>query len=94
MEMADREDYIFAQEQNRELLTINRFFADRLSFLGQWFALTLKWELPYVWLGLRIPHERLLRGFSRAPKKFLGDVDVFGACLETSSPTLSIATKK
>jgi len=68
MEMADREDYIFAQEQNREPLTINRFFADRSSFLGHWFAPTLKWELPYVWLGLRIPHERLLKGLSRPPK--------------------------
>gem|GEM_PF-6846290 len=66
--MADREDYIFAQEQNREPLTINRFFADRSSFLGHWFAPTLKWELPYVWLGLRIPHERLLKGLSRPPK--------------------------
>jgi len=45
----------------------------------------LKWELPYVWLGLRIPHDRLLKGFDRPSKKFLGDVDVFGACLETSS---------
>jgi hypothetical protein len=83
--MADLEDYIFAQEQNREMVTIKRFFADPASFLGHWFAPTLKWELPYVWLGLRIPHQRLLRGFNRPPKRFLGDVDVFGACLETSS---------
>ena len=38
-----------------------------------------------MWLGLRIPHERLLRGYSRSPKKFLGDVDVFGASLQASS---------
>ncbi|HKO95723.1 MAG TPA: hypothetical protein VJU86_01945 [Pyrinomonadaceae bacterium] len=86
MDEVNLDDYIFAQEQNREALTIRRFFADSLSFLGHWFSPTLKWDLPYVWLGLRIPHERLLRGFSRPPKRFLGDVDVFGACLETSSP--------
>src|ERR1051326_3776599 len=85
MEKADLKDYIFAQEQNREALTINRFFADRLSFLGLWFARTLKWELPYVWLGFRIPHKRLLKGFDCPSNRFLGDVDVFGACLETSS---------
>jgi len=70
MEKVDLKDYIFAQEQNREALTINRFFADRLSFLGLWFARTLKWELPYVWLGFRIPHERLLKGFECPPNRF------------------------
>ena len=86
MEKVELKDYIFGQERNREALTINRFFADRLSFLGFWFAPTLKWELPYVWLGFRIPHKRLLKGFDCPPNRFLGDVDVFGACLETSSP--------
>lgn len=38
-----------------------------------------------MWLGLRLPHERLLRGYKRPPKKFLGDVDVFGASLQASS---------
>jgi hypothetical protein len=85
--MPDLEDYIFAQEQNRETVTINRFFADSMGLLARWFSSTLKWDLPFVWLGFRIPHEYLLKGFSRPPKKFLGDVDVFGACLETSSPT-------
>lgn len=46
MEKVDLKDYIFAQEQNREALTINRFFADRLSVLGLWFARTLTWGLP------------------------------------------------
>lgn len=85
MEEVKLRDYIFAQEQNRERITINRFFADRLSLFDRWFSPTLKWDLPYVWLGLRIPHERLLRGFDRPPKRFTGDVDVFGACLEASS---------
>jgi hypothetical protein len=86
MDKAKLNDYIFAQEQYRETLTIKRFFADEGGLLGHWFSPAFKWDMPYVWLGLRIPHERLLRGYPRPPKKFLGDVDVFGASLEASSP--------
>jgi hypothetical protein len=78
-------DYIFAQEKARELVTIRRFFAGHGGLLTDWFWPTLKWSMPYVWLGLRIPHERLLRGYKWPPKKFLGDVDVFGASLQASS---------
>jgi hypothetical protein len=78
-------EYIFAQEQDRELVTIRRFFAGHGGTLTNWFWPTLKWSMPFVWLGLRIPHERLLRGYKRHPKKFLGDVDVFGASLQASS---------
>ncbi|HWS86438.1 MAG TPA: hypothetical protein VN282_05725 [Pyrinomonadaceae bacterium] len=85
MEPADRKDYISAQEQNRESVLIRRFFADRGSHLTHWFWPALRWSLPVVWLGLRIPHERLLRGYARPPKKFLGDVDVLGASLRASS---------
>lgn len=66
-------------------MLIRRFFADQGGHLNRWFWPALKWSLPVVWLGLRIPHERLLRGYSRPPKKFLGDVDVFGASLQASS---------
>lgn len=85
MEPPALKDYIFAQEKNRELVTIRRFFASHSGLLTGWFWPTLKWSMPFVWLGLRIPHERLLRGYSRPPKKFLGDVDVFGASLQASS---------
>lgn len=85
MERADPKDYIWAQERNRESVLIRRFFADQLSHLGHWFWPTLRWSLPVVWLGLRIPHERLLRGYNRPAKKFLGDVDVFGGSLQASS---------
>jgi hypothetical protein len=78
-------DYIFAQEKDRELVTIRRLFADQGGLLGHWFEPVLRWSMPFVWLGLRIPHERLLRGYKRPPKKFLGDVDVFGASLQASS---------
>lgn len=86
MKPPNRSDYIFAQEKRREVVTINRFFAGYSGDLSRWFSPTLKWDLPFVWLGLRIPHERLLRGFSGRPKPFLGDVDVLGANLEASSP--------
>jgi hypothetical protein len=81
----DINSYIFAQEQNREAVTIKRFFAERSTLLTPWFEWTLRLCMPYVWLGIRIPHERLLRGYKRPPKKFLGDVDVFGGNLEASS---------
>lgn len=85
MEPPTLKNYIFAQEKDRELVTIRRFFAGHGGLLNRWFWPTLKWSMPYVWLGLRVPHERLLRGYKRPPKKFLGDVDVFGASLEASS---------
>lgn len=85
MERPALKDYIFAQEKDRELVTIRRFFAGHGGLLTSWFWPTLKWSMPFVWLGLRIPHERLLRGHNRPPKKFLGDVDVFGASLQASS---------
>lgn len=85
MEQAEPKDYIYAHEQDRESVLIKRLFADQGPHLTNWFRPTLGWNLPVVWLGLRIPHERLLRGYSRPPKKFLGDVDVFGASLQVSS---------
>ena len=85
MEPARPKDYIYAQERNRESVLIRRFFADQGGHLNHWFWPALKWSLPVVWLGLRIPHEQLLRGYNRPPKKFLGDVDVFGASLQASS---------
>jgi hypothetical protein len=85
MDLPTLKDYIFAKEKDRELFTIRRFFAGHSGLLTSWFAPTLKWSMPYVWLGLRIPHEHLLRGYNRPPKKFLGDVDVFGASLQASS---------
>jgi hypothetical protein len=85
MEPAHPKDYIYAQKQNRESMLIRRFFADQGGHLSRWFGSALGWSLPVVWLGLGIPHERLLRGFNRPPKKFLGDVDVFGASLQFSS---------
>jgi len=85
MEPPEPKDYIFAQEQ-RETATINRLFAFGGPALGRWFEQGLRWSMPYVWLGLRIPHERLLKGYNRPPNKFLGDVDVLGASLEASSP--------
>jgi hypothetical protein len=85
MKTPELKDYIFAQEKDRELVTIRRFFADGGGLLGRWFEASLGLSMPYVWLGLRIPHERLLRGYRRPPKKFLGDVDVFGASLQASS---------
>lgn len=78
-------EYIFAQEKNRELVTIRRFFACHGGLLSNWFAPALGWCMPFVWLGLRIPHGRLLCGYKCPPKKFLGDVDVFGASLQASS---------
>jgi len=83
--MSNPNDYIFAQEQNRERITISRFFGDRLSLLDRWFSPTLKWDLPFVWLGFRVPHQRLLGGARCQTEKFQGDVDVFGACLECPS---------
>jgi hypothetical protein len=85
MEPSRPTDFIYAQERNRESVLIRRFFADQGGHLNHWFRPALKWSLPVVWLGLRIPHERLLRGYNRQPKKFLGDVDVFGASLQASS---------
>lgn len=85
MEPADPKDYISAREQDREAVLIRRFFADQSGHLDHWLGSALRWNLPVVWLGLRIPHERLLRGYGRPPKKFRGDVDVFGASLQASS---------
>jgi hypothetical protein len=45
----------------------------------------LKWFAPWVWIGLRLPQERLLRGFESAVKKYQGDVDVCGGPLEPES---------
>jgi hypothetical protein len=81
MEPAKREDYIFAQKERRERTTVNRFFASPESGLRSYFEHPFGWALPQVWLGLRLPHERLLHGFKRPPKKFLGDVDVCGGSL-------------
>lgn len=86
MESPDLEDYIFAQKQDRETVAIKRLFTLGGGLLARWFEPTLRWSMPWVLFGLRIPHERLLRGYNRPPKKFLGDVDVFGASLEASSP--------
>lgn len=85
METSGPDDYIFAQERNRETVTINRMFVDGGDMLGDWIGPALKWNMPFVWMGLRIPQERLLRGYARPPKKFLGDVDVFGASLQAVS---------
>lgn len=81
MESAKREDYIFAQKERRERTTVNRFFASPGSGLRSYFGHPFGWAFPYVWLGLRIPHERLLRSFKRPPKKFRGDVDICGGSL-------------
>lgn len=85
MESANLKDYIFAQEQDRERVTINRFFADQGALLGRPFNSRLGWNLPFMWLGLRLPHERLLSHYNRPPKKFRGDVDVMGGALEPVS---------
>jgi hypothetical protein len=85
MEPAEPKDYIYAHEQDRESVLIRRLFAGQGPHLTHWFRPTLGLNLPVVWLGLGIPHERLLRGFNRPPKKFRGDVDVFGASLRVSS---------
>lgn len=45
----------------------------------------LRWSLPWAWIGLRIPQRRLLRGTELPPKKFLGNIDVFGAPLQALS---------
>lgn len=66
-------------------MLIRRFFADEGGHLDHWLGPALNWNLPVVWLGLRIPHDRLLRGYPRPAKKFRGDVDVFGASLQASS---------
>jgi len=81
MEPAEPKDYIYAHEQDRESVLIRRLFAGQGPHLTHCFRPTLGLNLPVVWLGLGIPHERLLRGFNRPPKKFRGDVDVFGASL-------------
>src|SRR3712207_7588182 len=39
----------------------------------------------FPYMTLFRSHERLLRGYARPPKKFLGDVDVFGASLQAVS---------
>src|SRR2546423_6576259 len=80
MKTPDLNDYISAQKQNRELVLIKRLFLD--SELAGWIGPQLRLDLPYVWLGINIPHKRLLRGCSHLLKKFSGDVDVFGATLE------------
>lgn len=85
MEPANLKDYIFAQEQDRERVTINRFFADQGALLGHPFNARMEWNLPFMWLGLRLPHERLLSRCNRPPKKFRGDVDVMGGSLEPVS---------
>lgn len=82
---AEPQDYIFAQEKNRERTTIARLIASVISPTRDWFNPTLRWPLPFVWLGIRIPHSKLLTSFDRPPKKFMGDVDVLGATLEPSS---------
>ncbi len=86
MEPADLKDYIFAQEEKRERVTVNRFIATQGSLLAGRFTRPLGWSLPFMWLGLRIPHRRLLRGYNCPPKKFKGDVDILGGCLEPVSP--------
>lgn len=80
-----RDDYIFAQGTRRERTAINRLIADHGSGIKEALNSQLHWSLPWAWIGLRIPQRRLLRGTEMPPKKFLGDIDVFGAPLRASS---------
>lgn len=80
-----RDDYIFAQRQNRERVAINRLIADQMGMLRDVFGPNFGWALSGCWLGLRIPQRRLLRGLDLPANKLLGDVDVFGASLQPAS---------
>lgn len=86
MEPAKLKDYISEQGNKRERVTVNRLVAARGGLLGGRFTRPLGWGLPFSWLGLRIPHRRLLRGYDCPPKRFKGDVDVLGGPLEPASP--------
>jgi hypothetical protein len=81
----DLDDYIFAQGKRRERTAINRLIADYGGGVKDALNSQLRWRLPWAWLGLRIPQRRLLRGADLPAKKFLGDIDVFGAPLRPSS---------
>jgi hypothetical protein len=85
LKSSSRDDYIFAQGQRRERTAINRLIAARGGALKDPLNLQLRWGLPWAWLGLRVPQRRLLRGIDLPAKKFLGDVDVFGAPLQPLS---------
>jgi hypothetical protein len=80
-----RDDYIFAQGKLRERTAINRLIAGRGGTIKDALNSQLCWGLPWAWLGLRIPQRRLLRGIELPAKKFLGDIDVFGAPLQPAS---------
>lgn len=80
-----RNDYIFAQKERRERTAVNRLIADRGGAIKDALNPQLRWNLPWAWLGLRIPQRRLLRGLEVPAKKFLGDVDVCGAPLQPLS---------
>jgi hypothetical protein len=80
-----RNEYIFAQGKRRERTAINRLIADSGGVITDALNEQLRWALPWAWLGLRIPQRRLLKGVNLKAKKFLGDVDIFGASLQPAS---------
>lgn len=81
----NREDYIFAQKNRRERTAVNRLVVESGGSLGEELNGQLGWNLPWAWLGLRIPQRRLLRGIELSRGEFTGDVDVLGGSFTPNS---------
>lgn len=79
----------------REAHAVNRFLVQGQGLFNMWLQPLLNWPLPWMWMGLRIPHERLVGKAMAAEQGWKGDVDVFGGpVLWEDDPTVLDAHRR
>lgn len=78
MEHADR--HLFEMNP-REAEAVNRLLVHGQGLFGHVLYPLMNWPLPWMWLGLRIPHGRLVGRAVAEEHRWRGDVDVFGGPL-------------
>jgi hypothetical protein len=82
---ARREEYIFAQGNERERTAVNRLIVGNPGILSHCISSQLNLGFPCLWLGLRLPHRSVLRGLTLDRNQFAGDIDVCCGTIEPSS---------
>lgn len=65
----------------REAEAVNRILVRGQGLFGWTLQPIMDWPLPWMWLGLRIPHARLVGEAMAAEQGWKGDVDVLGGPL-------------
>ena len=65
----------------REAEAVNRVLVHGQGLFGWRLQPLMNWPLPWMWLALRIPHDRLVGKAMAAEHGWKGDVDVFGGPL-------------